>query len=217
MRTQLLILAATLTFVGFTTTSVAATSGGASSGGGASGGGVSAPSGGGGSSGMSGGGSGSGSSHGGAGGGGGGAHGGASAGRGGQSGGGHFNGYGNSAAHVADMAHGGYRVLDTRPGNVMVTTTLSNHIVHDPLVLGPALGSAAKAALMNDKRRGPTGGAPPRHPHRPRRGRPFEYTECSQTGCEMPVELCLRFYDRDGGHYDMNTSLDCPPPRKLTP
>jgi hypothetical protein len=220
MRTQLLTLAATLTLVGFATTSVAATSGGGSSGGGSSGGGVSAPSGGGsggGSNGSSGGGSGGGSSHGGSGGGGGSEHGGFSAGRGGEFSVGHSNGYGNSAAQVRDIAQGGYRVLDTRPANVIASTAIANHIAHGPLVLGPAMGSAAKAALMTDDKRRVTGGAPPRHPHPPREGRRFGDRGCSQSGCDMPAELCLLWYDRDGDHYDLNTPLDCPPPRKLTP
>jgi hypothetical protein len=225
MRTQLLTLAATLTLVGFATTSVATTTGAAAGGGGSSGGGVSAPSGGGGSSsgsgggssGSSGGGSSGGSSHGGSGGGGGSAHGGFSAGRGGEFSGGHSNSYGNFAPQVRDIAQGGYRVLDTRPASVIAGTAIPNHVAHGPLVLGPAMGSAAKAALMTDDKRRVTGGAPPRHPHPPREGRRSGSLGCAQSGCDMPAELCLLWYDSDGDHHDLNTSLDCPPPRKLTP
>jgi hypothetical protein len=225
MRTQLLTLAATLALVGFATTSMAATSGAASSGGGASGGGVSAPSGGGGSSGgsgggssgNSGGGSGGGASHGGSGGGGGSAHGGFSAGRGGEFSGGHSNSYGNFAPQVRDIAQGGYRVLDIRPASVIASTAIPNHIAHGPLVVGPAMGSAAKAALMTDDKRRVTGGAPPRHPHPLGRSRRSEYTDCSRAGCDMPAELCLLRYDSDADHYVLDTPLDCPPPRKLTP
>jgi hypothetical protein len=209
MRTPLLTLAATLTLFCFATTSVATTTGAASGGGGFSGGGVSAPSGGGGSS--------SGSSHGGMGGGGGSVHGGAGAGRGGEFSGGH--GYGNLAAQVTDIAHGGYRVLDTRPASVIATGAISTQIARGPLVLGPALGSAAKAALMTDRKRGVTGSAPPRHPHPhpPRRGLRSESTECSPSGCEMPSILCPLWDGSDGDHYEMNTPLDCPRPRKLAP
>jgi hypothetical protein len=235
MRTHLLTLAATLILVGFATAATAAvSSGGGSSGSSSSGGGVSASSGGGGSSGSSssassggsGGGSSGGSSHGGGGGGGGGggaAHGGWSGGRGseftGRSG---FGAYGNGASQTRDLAHGGYQVLNTRPANVIASTTSPSHDAHSSLVLGPGLGSAARAAqITDDKHHGMPGSHPghpdhPRHPHELRQVGLYQYATCQARGCE-PEELCPEWIIKDGDHYDLNSPLNCPQPYKLQP
>ncbi len=173
MRTQLVTLAATLTLVAFATTAAAAmagsssgggsSGGGGSFGGGSSGGGSSSSGGGsGGSSGGSSGGRSGGSS------GGGSAHGGSSGGGGGGGGGhaaygnsrsgefaGHsgFSGYGSVSAQSRDIAHGGYRVLDTRPATVLASTATPMRGTHTSLELGPKLGSAATAMRMDDDKR----------------------------------------------------------------
>jgi hypothetical protein len=237
MRTHLVTVVATLTLAGLATAATAAvSSGGSSSGGavaGASGGGGSSSgsssssssgssgsSGGGSSHGGGGGGSG-GSAHGGGSGGGSGAHGGWNGGRGseftGRSG---FGGSGNFGSRGPDLAHGGYQVLSTRPANVVASTTLPNHEAQSSLVLGPGLGSAAKAAQMSDdKHRGMPGSHPehpghPRHPHELRQVGLYQYATCQPRGC-APEEMCPAWLIKNGDQYELNSPLDCPQPNKL--
>jgi hypothetical protein len=222
MRTHLLTLAATFTLVGLATGASAAVT----SGGGSSGGGVSAPSGGGGSSGGSSSGSSSGSSHGGgSGGGGGGAaasgaanHGGGFEGRSG------FGGYGNFGSQGRDIAHGGYQVLATRPATVIASDTTSAHSVHTSFELGPALGSAAKAArLTDDKRRVMPN--PDLHPHHRHRLSPVTLTQatsCLPNGPSwssrcVPQELCPDWAVSYDDYYQLSWPLNCPQPEKLHP
>ena len=218
MRTHLLSLAATLTVIGFATTSVAVPLSTPSSGG--SSGGVSAPSGGGGSSNNSGGGSGGGSSDNssqrGAGGGGSGA---GAAARGGSFGGGAanrgggfearsgFSGYRIFAAQARDLAHGGYQVLAARPAD------------HSSLELGPAAGSAAEAARRNDDKRRvlPNPNSHPRHPRQLPEVTLLHYlAKCPPKGCKVPREVCPAYwYVEDTDPNDSNSALDCLQPIKL--
>lgn len=202
MRTHLLSLAATLTVVGFATTSVAVPLSSASSGG--STGAVSAPSGGGGSS--SGSSSGSGgassgsSSHGGGGGGGAGgaAHAGGFGGGATYRGGGFEtrsgpSGYRSFASQGRDMAHGGYQVLAARPANVTAGAAIPVLSDHSALKLGPALGSAAEAARRNDDKRRvlPKPISYPRHAHGLHEVDLLQrFATCPPLGCNVPREMC---------------------------
>jgi hypothetical protein len=227
MRTHLVTLAATVAVIGFAMTAGAASMSGSSSGGSSSAG--AAPSGGGSSGGSSsssssGGSSSSGSSHGGE--GGGGFHGGGSAGAAASRGGGFegrsgFNGYGSFGSQSRDIAHGGYQMVGIRPANVMPgsTTTVSSHIAHNSLALGPKLGSAAQAAaLMDDKHRGNPGNHPhnPHHPHRINQAGLTDYVRFEnclpQDSCAygLPQELCPEWPNLNGTVF-----ADCSAPRKL--
>jgi hypothetical protein len=219
MRTQLVTLAAAFGLFGFTMAAVGATTS-------ASGGGASASSGSGSSSSTttssSGTSSGTGS---GSGGGGGGAHGGSGGSPGGSALMGHagasYSGFGNVASQRMDVTHGGYRVLDTRLASVSTGRDFANHLTPTSLELGPATGSAAKAALVPVEKTQPTPGTTgATHPHvHPRHllnaALPVEDAVCLSIGCEFPPEFCLLLSSDVRDHDDINAPVDCPQPRRL--
>jgi hypothetical protein len=215
MRTQLVTLAAALTLAAFATTATAATAGSASGGGSSGGGGgFSTGSSGGGSSSSSG--AGSSSSSGGGGSSGGSSHGGSSGGgsRGGEFGGrSNFNGYRNSGSQGRDFAHGGYRVLDTRPAMVVASTAVPLHGAHGSMELGPRMGSAAKAERMSDDKRRVLP-VPHPGPIRLHHVSTFEHTRCARFTC-APYrldEMCPHWLIGEGDHLVWTTPLYCGQP-----
>jgi hypothetical protein len=124
------------------------------------------------------------------------------------------------------MAHGGYQVLATRPAVVSASTAIPAHATHASLVLGPALGSAAKAERMSDDKRWQRpqqdGRSRPRHENR--QGTLFQSLSCGSNGmlgpygCNgVPEEMCPHWVIRDGQSYELNSPLGCPQPIKLAP
>jgi hypothetical protein len=133
-----------------------------------------------------------------------------------------YNSFGNVASQRMDVTHGGYRVLDTRPASVSTGTGFANHLTQTSLPLGPATGSAARAAvLMVEKTQpapGTTGTTHPRVPHLRRLQNETLQAEdsvCLSIGCEFPPEFCLLLSSDVRDHDDINAPVDCPQPRRL--
>ena len=187
MRTYLIILAATLSLIGFVTASAAGSAGGSSSGGSESS--VSSSSGGGG------------SGHGG-GGGGGGAHGGGSGhGGGGSNGGGHVGmGHGDRAgSYTRQGSHGSYHVVGYQSASLgrAGVAPQDAHIARSTLLIGPRTGSAAAAKRVTDRTVLPR---PPNEPNAPNcnqaggKGCPITYD--TPWAYSMPQAFCPPATDR---------------------